>query len=246
MENKKDYLSDGDQMKFRAHSSELIIQYYDCLKKANEWLDELGYKLPMSCRTNLRDAWFHYRKMYNQRVYNTVLQEQYALEEHLIRALKDAINYYYQEYLLLLECVYSQKDNIAQKNVQAEALFKEWKLSEDIKHISGEWLINLREAAEKNGMLLDYPALARYFYWTRIYSFDTKRILQFNIHKIKNFCMDLRMNGTKIYRPIDDQEYTDQCILVYNDLMNDIDSCKLKNLIVHSERVFGCSPDSQA
>ena len=99
-------LSDFEHMQYADYAAQKISIYYEYLSILEKWFSEAGWELPLPCRTNFRDAWFHFKKLYERKDYVKVVQEEYALEEHLIRAVKDAIICYYQIYIRRIEIVY--------------------------------------------------------------------------------------------------------------------------------------------
>ena len=98
-------LSDFEHMQYADYAAQKISIYYEYLSILEKWFSEAGWELPLPCRTNFRDAWFHFKKLYERKDYVKVVQEEYALEEHLIRAVKDAIICYYQIYIRRIEIV---------------------------------------------------------------------------------------------------------------------------------------------
>ena len=106
MGNNRTVLSDADHENLSIYSVEMLLS---CRKKMDE-LEKLYERekivFPRHCRTNLRDAWFHYKKIYERFDSIKVYQEQYAMEERLIRILKDAITVLFNKYAVWLDTTY--------------------------------------------------------------------------------------------------------------------------------------------
>ena len=67
-----------------------IVRSADYLIEYAEWA-KLGQKdIPAACYTNFRDALFHFRKMANCSEEHEVMQQAFAVKEHLKRARTDA------------------------------------------------------------------------------------------------------------------------------------------------------------
>lgn len=60
------------------------LQEYEKYALIGEW------EIPPSCYTNFRDALFHFRKMYNSSEEHEIMQQVFAVKEHLGRARTDA------------------------------------------------------------------------------------------------------------------------------------------------------------
>lgn len=230
MENESAIFSGAEHREYANHSALWLKKYLGYLKIMSEWFHEINEELPVPCRTNYRDTWFHYRKIYEHRDYIKVVQEQYALEEHLIRAIKDGINCYFQNYIDGLEIIYKA---IKSEEFQSRA-------ENDIYAIVGKgkaplimeknWEIKLLENLETCRRESDFPK-AVCAVWAKEMDLErTAGMLQRSLHKIKNYCMKLRLDGTEIYRPADDEEYIKECTKVYNELIDTLEELKLKNV----------------
>lgn len=76
-----------------------IIGCADYLKEF-ELYAKIGKKeIPVTCYTNFRDALFHFRKMVNCAEEHEIMQQAFAVKEHLNRAKTDAMTsvlFYFQ------------------------------------------------------------------------------------------------------------------------------------------------------
>lgn len=68
-----------------------IVQSSNYLREYSQCLAKVGKKeLPVACYTNFRDALFHFRKMAKSVEEHEILQQAFAVKEHLGRAKTDA------------------------------------------------------------------------------------------------------------------------------------------------------------
>ena len=109
--HEKEILTSQEKQQLNAYCSEEIYQYGKNYLKLKEIFDSYGYRMPVECWHNFRDSWFHYRKLYTRKERISVLNEKYAMEEHLLRAWKDAIIFLLQEISQGLEFWYLKGTN---------------------------------------------------------------------------------------------------------------------------------------
>ena len=88
-----------------------------------ELYDELGIYYPEESNTNYRDSWFHYRKLYTKKDIITILNEKYGLEEHLLRAAKDAQIYFLQQLAGWLEVWYRYDKYLETKTSHTDMVY---------------------------------------------------------------------------------------------------------------------------
>jgi hypothetical protein len=231
MLNEEKIFSVAEHREYVNRSAMWITEYQEYLNRLERWFGEIGEELPLPCRTNYRDAWFHYRKIYEHRDSKKVIQEQYAMEEHLIRAIKDAINSYFQNYLLDMEIIYKalKNDGAEHKSVQEiqEMVDKyEFPLS-----MGKNWELELRKKTKDCGVENAFPKLVCYIYTNHLDKKWVAKKLQLSMHRIKNYCAKLRLNGTDIYRPISVEEYMEECQEVYNGMIDTLEELQLKNIL---------------
>lgn len=89
----------GNYLKMQMTDKESLCQniYTNEIIKSAEYLKEyelyvkVGKKeIPVTCYTNFRDALFHFRKMINCSEEHEIMQQAFAVQEHLHRARTDA------------------------------------------------------------------------------------------------------------------------------------------------------------
>ena len=214
-------LSDFEHMQYADNAAQKISVYYEYLSILEKWFSEAGWELPLPCRTNFRDAWFHFKKLYERKDYVKVVQEEYALEEHLIRAVKDAIICYYQIYIRRIEIVYQffRTGNLTDCILQ-EHLKDIKRNAEFITVHTDNWTMELYKRLEEPVNMDIFMETVCYVYCRDM---DLKQVaeqLQSCLHKIKNYYSKLRLNGTDIYRPVSEEEYMNECEQVFIQMMD--------------------------
>ena len=84
-----------------------ILRTMHFLDDCKSIADSYNNLLPAACFTNFRDALFHFRKLYYSTNRNDILEQGFAIKEHLNRACTDAIisllNFFSDGIRLLLE-----------------------------------------------------------------------------------------------------------------------------------------------
>lgn len=176
----------------------------------------LGLYYPEECNTNYRDSWFHYRKLYNKKDMISVLNEKYGLEEHLLRASKDAQICLLQQIGYWLD-VWYRCDEFMEYDEDEAGKFEVY-----YQRMDGNWVKSLNEA-----MIDDKESFAKaclFYYVKYISTEDVRKKIQNLVHNIKNLILDLRLGGVNIARPSDNIKYFEQCVSVYKDMC-----CSLKD-----------------
>lgn len=80
----------GCQENLREDCANMIIEFGYQFQILQKVYAEFGLNYPYECHTNYRDSWFHYRKLYSKKDKVLISNEKYGLEEHLLRAARDA------------------------------------------------------------------------------------------------------------------------------------------------------------
>lgn len=218
-------------------SAEQLIKYSVYLLKLEKWHYERGLIFPNTAVTNYKDAMFHYKKICEHNDMIKVLQEQYAMEEHLIRAHKDAIINYLIFMLQGIEGIYFLfSDNSFLRSLPAindlEKTLEDNGLIEDYKEIDfddSNWIMSFIEiiknvySSREEGIRY---SIAVYYHHKQDFNSIIKE-LQKCIHQIKNYLLKLRINGTEIYRPMNDDDYNTECVKVFSSVKKCLDNMSL-------------------
>lgn len=230
MLNENRVLSEAEHMRYINYSAQKIIMYFKYLYFLERWYDEVGWELPLPCRTNFRDAWFHFKKLYERKDYVKIVQEEYALEEHLIRAVKDAIICYFQTYISDIEIVYKSLKQVSISNTDIKQ-YKKVAAAISIDVNSSSWALDLHKFLSEAKEKVSYEEIAWYIYCRDMDTNIVAENMQKCLHMIKNYYSMLRLNGTDIYRPVSEEQYMDECQKVYNLMIDCLEENKLKNVI---------------
>lgn len=229
MIDREEILTEAQQEEYCNTTEEELTKYLNTLNILEKWYEQIKEQLPLPSRTNYRDSWFHYKKLYEHRNHRKVVQEQYAAEEHLIRAVKDAVIQYFHIYLKSMERVYKRaRDGGCLKEDRKSRL----ELLDEQYHFpktgSKDWEFELY------GILLSAGEEESYgdaFWYTFLRDEDMKRIekvLQRALHKVKNYCAKLRIGGTDIYRPADEDEMEKDIVDNCESLISSLESIHMK------------------
>lgn len=213
------------------HCADDIYQYGQKYMQLKKVYDAYGYCMPVECWYNFRDAWFHYRKMYTRKERVSVLNEKYAMEEHLLRAWKDGIIYLLQEISEGLEFWYlnsldSDVDSVPPEP-EIEKIVDE--VYRDIAQQNNEgeclnWSKVFVDGYQK--IKLESRFQCCYYYYKKyISSAEMDKNLQKILHGLKDLVLEIRYSGTNIKRPNNPYEYMQKLL----DLIADINSKLQKN-----------------
>lgn len=207
--------SDDYQTMLKKNCADNIEQFGYQFEKIRTLYDNFGFIYPEECNTNYRDSWFHYRKLYKKKDVESISNEKYGLEEHLLRAAKDAQINFLQQVGQLLD-VWYRNDTFLECELSNEKAYQ------DILGCVTEenWVENVWKLSEQDEIL--FSNVCVYYYRTKLYSEDLKKKLQELLHGLKNLILDLRLSGVNIYRPVDNIQYFRECVSVYNDICSSL------------------------
>lgn len=208
----KEILTNQEKQRLNAYCADEIYQYGNNYLKLKKIFDSYGYHIPVECWHNFRDSWFHYRKLYMGKERLSVLNEKYAMEEHLLRAWKDAIIFLLQEISEGLEFWYLKGTNFPDPESSMDAESKRIvnevhaKVEQENNTELSNWSKVIVDGYEKVDEETRYRC-CYYYYKKFISSKDIDEILQKLLHSLKNFILQIRYSGTDIRRPNNPYEY---------------------------------------
>lgn len=199
-----------------------IMEFGEQFRILQIMYDEFGLDYPEECHTNYRDSWFHYRKLYNKKDVISVLNEKYGLEEHLLRAIKDAQIYFLQQIGQWLEVWYHHSEILCDyaNPRMNQSLFET---------LDTNWVKSLWELSGKNEKM--FADACVYWYRQNIYSVELGRQLQSLIHSLKNLILDLRLGGMNIFRPLDNIEYVRRSVALYEEICSSLEDSGMLYLL---------------
>ncbi len=213
----------------------IIVEYGEQFQILQKLYYEFGLDYPEECHTNYRDSWFHYRKLYNKKDIVSASNEKYGLEEHLLRAIKDAQICFLQQIGQWLEVWYHHRELLRGCTDQQmdQSLFES---------MGTNWVKSLWESSEKNEKL--FAEACVYWYKQNIYSSELSRQLQTLLHNIKNLILDLRLGGMNIFRPLDNIEYARRSITLYEEMCSSLKNSGMLYLLPATSLIYkNCNLD---
>lgn len=218
-----------------------IIEFGKQLKTIKCLYEQFGISYPTECRTNYRDSWFHYRKLYNKKDIISILNEKYGMEEHLIRATKDAQIYFLQVLACWLEKWY-KPDDYFEYNI-SEVILKNkmygLRINDDCNWVEKIW----QYCGDSRDL---FTNLCLFYFMNNILDEKIKEILKKLIHSLKNMILELRLGGINIYRPSDNVYFAKESIELYNSIVTDLHDTGLLNLLSATDLIlYNCSKKSE-
>lgn len=242
MSSSRTILSDADHQSLSMYSADMLLASREKMTRLEKLYSLEKLTFPIQCRTNFRDAWFHYKKVYERFDSIKVHQEQYAMEEHLIRVIKDAITVLFNAYAYRIENVYyllEKKQAVleALKSVKEEEYYKE---CADIRIDSAYWFRTIRtrifEIIKKTD--LDYlktdlviKDVTLYLFLEQADGEAYRKVLQKCMHKIKNYSLRTRLEGVEIYRPEKSDDYLDDFAEVFGEITNTLRNYRIYSVL---------------
>ncbi|MDO4327455.1 MAG: hypothetical protein Q4E24_15775 [bacterium] len=97
------YITEREQEAFQRNSCAKIIGYSKVKKNVREWYKIFGFQFPHTSENNYRDAWFHYRRLYQEHSAFEMTSQIATFDEHIQRAEKDSMVFFFQRASELLE-----------------------------------------------------------------------------------------------------------------------------------------------
>lgn len=213
-------ISEKDKNKYLDLAEKQITQFSKELPEITILFQSLCINVPITTYANFRDALFHFLKMRSLGDEIQILQEIYAMEEHLHRSLKDTVISLFQHLTVKLEYLMNIKpfDNndlyskMNEETKKAIDLYK-GKSIEEIEFNQQDVTYNRSDKIE----ILATIMLYRYNrYRNESYVNEYRKI----IHKVKNECLKIRSVSLSIERPIGNQKSVNYYCAFYNKIIN--------------------------
>lgn len=219
---KEAYIPSVNQQDLKEECANTIMEFGHIFKVLRKLHEEFGLYYPEECHTNYRDSWFHYRKLYNKKDITSMLNEKYGLEEHLLRAAKDAQINFLQQLGQWLEVWYHQTEILQDYDTDGvdRRLFEKMEMN---------WVKSLWEVSGEDEMIFSKACV--YWYKENIYSDELNAQIQNLIHSVKNLILELRLGGVNIFRPVDNVIYVKRSIAVYEKIIKSLQESGLIYLL---------------
>lgn len=220
-------MSVQDMADIKENCAREIEEFGMQFEKMHRLYGGFGLYYPEECNTNYRDSWFHYRKLYKKKDVISILNEKYGLEEHLLRAIKDAQIGFLQQLGYWLEIWYRYDEYMVCDILRTD------EYRELYENLDTNWVKSIEELCLGDHELFANACLYRFI--THIKTDEMIKKLQKLIHSVKNLILDLRLSGTNIFRPADNGDYIRRCVSIYNDMCRDLKESGMLYLISATE-----------
>lgn len=227
-------LNDSDEIVLiRKKCADSIFEFGRMFETMRELYEDFGLYYPKECNTNYRDSWFHFRKLYSKRDKLSVLNEKYGLEEHLLRAAKDAQIFLLQQLGEWLE-IWSDYRTYLDRNHSGDSDYQD--MLKKIPLDTRNWVSCLWNICEEDRILFSNACLYRFE--KEIYNKSLQKKLQELLCSIKNLILDLRLGGVNIYRPADNTYYLAQCVDICDSIAASLQGTGMLYLISSTELIW--------
>ena len=104
-----------------------IVKYAGILEEYETYSNTINANLPDSCYTNFRDALFHFRKFVYSSEEKELICQEFAIKEHLTRALTDAVSSVLDVLTWVAECMLKDDDVLDEWKMQIRLMLHEMK-----------------------------------------------------------------------------------------------------------------------
>ena len=189
-------LSERDKRKYLDSCQSKLDSYVKDLKLITSLFEELQAEAPLSSYANFRDALFHFLKIRTLGDEVQVLQEIYAMDEHLHRSLKDTVVSLFQRLSVQIE--YLMRIPVLSREHIMATMHSDSKLLLD----SNKNVVSLKRALEKPENKISIEEASKLFliYFYETFCPNNIQIFRKTIHSIKNECFDIRSVSLSIER----------------------------------------------
>lgn len=194
MLNEMELISDAEKDDYMLSLQKELDECAISIQNICKMHKQLGFCVPNVCCANFRDSLFHYRKMSKTNEKGDILNQAYALREHMYRGIKDGMINYMQELSKRIERLYSSTndDNKEQIEQMCEDVDEQYLHSEDnVAQILVSMTVDHCPREKMQKVFL-------YHY----YKIPCKgSVLQKRMHEIRNVYLDIRKGSLLIERP---------------------------------------------
>lgn len=224
-ETEKAAYIDDVQTKFNNFISQMIL--------IKEFYEKRKFELPIPAYANFRDALFHFSKMSTQGDYIKLSQQDYALEEHLHRSLKDSIiTLFYKltqgiEALLNINKMVSQGYNIVLDDKESSLLSLVLETN-DI----GEVFEKYSSCYSKKTI---YRVLLKHYIDFTERNID--RQLRETLHTIKNNTLSIRNVSLHIERPMEEESEIKRYLILFNECEESLSKLNILEYVYYAKHL---------
>lgn len=237
------YISGFGQETIRKENCKKIERYTAVRAEIKGWYKEFGLDFPYSSENNFRDSWFHYRKLYQEHSAYEIVCQIAMLDEHLQRAEKDSIIYFFRKAGEALEFwQYVAMNEKKAHGAASEAENTAYCLYNDTADAPNSWVSSLQKMYrdDASGFAACCLKVVDRYILTNSFCTDVQKVL----HIIKNYVLELRMGGARIQRVGGPGGYLKKFRPCFEQLVEFCDRYRIKELIVVSELIERLTADN--
>lgn len=195
--------------------------------------EERKFRLPIPAYANFRDALFHFSKMNAQGDYIKLVQQDYALEEHLHRSLKDSIITLFYKLTEGLESLL----NINKMINDGYDIVLDEKENELLKLVSSADYIGevFEKYAAQYSKETIYKVLLKQYINNIHLSID--KTLREVLHKIKNNTLSIRNVSLNIERPLEEDSQINYYLLLFSECEMILSKLGILEYVYYAEKL---------
>ena len=224
------YISDAELDNIKKVYCDKIVLFKQFRKEIKKWYADFDFQYPHSSENNYRDSWFHYRKIYQEHSAYESVRQIANFEEHLQRAEKDAIIFFWQKICEILEFWYfldkDTKISILSRKEQ-NVILNRCKSEDGL--LLPEWVFILEDHFGKDVSKFKYACI--YVVQNYILSEQFRKDTQNLLHEIKNVVLNMRMDGAEIQREDCPGSYLTFCKGIYAQMQDFCKKYSFKDII---------------
>lgn len=199
------YITECDHELIQKENCYKITKYSKVRKNVRRWYELFGFLYPHTSENNFRDGWFHYRKLYKEHSTYEVASQAATLDEHLQRAEKDSMVFFFQKVCELLEFWYFVGNKKKIYNISGFYLENVLEIYDHSLENPNSWVKLLKD--ECNEDIIRFSASCIYVGENRFLTNNFIKEVQQLLHDIKNNVLEIRMGGAQIARISEPGEY---------------------------------------
>ena len=213
-------ISEKDKNEYLNLAERKLSQFSKDLPQITILFEDLYIDAPIATYANFRDALFHFLKMRSLGDEIQILQEMYAMEEHLHRSLKDTVISLFQHLSISLEYLIHimdfNNDKLRASIDEKTRLFLDLNCNKTIADIKFE-MKSIFDSNEKD----KWPVIILYTYNKQKKSLYCNRYRKM-LHQIKNECLTIRSVSLSIERPIGNEKSVKYYIEFYYNIIHSL------------------------
>lgn len=213
------YVSENELEEIRNKYGKKIIMFPRVQEEMSGYYEKFGLPYPNLCINNFRDSWFHYRKIWEEHSYFSIISQMSTLDEHLQRAERDAVVNLLQMLSQKMEFWYllgkrndmdQLKNDLGEDDISLGTMIK----FEDTDSFFQYWHFFGGDEKKATSALV-YAVSVAFLTQKECY-----KEIQDILHCIKNSALKIRFGASEIDRLNEPGEYLECCRIVLDKIFN--------------------------